>query len=342
MHYWLVTIPQMAHNPTLDSFALDLNEGLLFLNFSETVLGRELNKASFVLQNSSNFTQSYFTLETASLSLPNYFSLVVPLTTAELNEIKRINTLATSLEDTWISVTSLGIADTFGNRLVAIPTNNALQATYYIEDVTNPVLVDFDIDLDAGTLMLIFNETVLASSLNVTQITLQNTPFSNSTSVYTLTGGEGSMDDSTVILVSLTFFDLNQIKKIRDLASIAPVAVLEIGSTSGSGSGSALDPLMPTPTEGDTFISITADTVEDMNSNPVISVIPSDAKRVRTLTLDTTSPQLVSFDFNLNSEQIILTFTETVDTLTLMPDQFTIVGIPTGENYTLIEGYTTL
>ena len=307
------------------------------MNFSETVLGNELDKTRFVLQNASNLTESTFTLEAASLSLPTHFSLVVPLTTAELNEIKRIRTLATSIEDTWISVDSLGISDTLGNELVAIETNNSLQASYYIEDVTSPVLVDFDLDVDSGILTLVFDETVLSSSLNVTQITLRNTTSSNTTSMYTLTGGERSLEDSTVITVALTFFDLNQIKKIRDLASIAPVVPIEIGSASGSGSGSTLAPLTPTPTEGNTFITITNSTIEDMNSNPVT---PSDGKQVRSLTLDTTPPQLVSFDFNLNSEQLILTFTETVDTLTLTSDEFTILGSPRIENYTLTGGNT--
>ena len=350
--------------PVLESFSLDMDDGLLTLNFSETVLGSNLNRARFTLQNNSTFTGVNLTLQSDPVPfLPLHFTLVVPLLTPELNELKRITTLATSTEDTWISVERGGVEDTSAdaNPLEPIPISDALQAVDFTSDTTKPQLTAFDIDLDAGTLTLIFEETVRARTLNVTQITLQDTAFGDGSNFYSLTGGTWRMeDDSTIIELTFSFFDLNQIKKIRDLASVppstppmlsafgpAPSSGLMSGSASGSASG-ILDPeadevVIPFGNyDGNTFIVITPDAIQDMNSNPVVEIESSNATRVRNITLDTTSPELVSFDFNLDSEQILLTFTETVnvDPDSLLFQEFTILGSPMSENYTLVGGTT--
>lgn len=174
-------------DPTLQAFGIDLNEGLLMLTFSETVFGSSISRAEFTIQNASNLTDSFLTLEQFEVSLPRNVSLVLPLTVNELNELKRIPTLATSITDTWISV-NLGVTDIFGNPLEPIVADDALQASEYISDTTSPNLDHFDIDLDAGTLTLVFDETVRASSFNITQITLQGTPQDDAVNTYTLTG----------------------------------------------------------------------------------------------------------------------------------------------------------
>ena len=347
--------------PVLESFSLDMDDGFLTLNFSETVLGSNLNRTKFTLQNNSIITSPFFTLMSDPVPfLPLHFTLVVPLLTPELNEIKRITTLATSIEDTWISVERGGVEDTSAdaNPLDPIPKSNALQAVDFTSDTTNPQLTAFDIDLDTGMLTLIFDETVRARTLNVTQIMLQDTASGDGSNSYTLTGGTWRIeDDYTVIELTLSFFDLNQIKKIRGLASVRPSSppVSTVGPSigsglmSGSGSGSAsgvLDPeseVVPFENyDGNTFIVITPAAVEDMNSNPVVGIESSNAIRVRNITLDTTPPELLSFDFNLDSEQILLTFTETVnvDPDSLLFEEFTILGNPISENYTLVGGTT--
>ncbi len=313
-------------DPLLQSYALDLNDGTLTLNFSETVIGSSLVRSRFTLQGEYNTTITSVTLTPGSVDeLPIHFTIVLPLLISEQNEIKRLMSLATSLDNTWLSVELGGVLDTFGNDLIPIETNNSLQATSFTEDTTNPMLVDFDLDINLGLLTLEFDETVNATSLNISQITLQESS-NTSEYLYTLTDSSGSLEDSTIVEISLSFFDLNQIKKIRGLASVSPF------QTSGSGSGSGLQPETGSE-EGNTFIVITEYSIEDVNSNPVIAINSNSALRVRDLTLDTMPPQFVSFTFNLNTEQIILTFSETVDLLTLAIQEFTIIGY--SSNYTL-------
>ena len=311
--------------PVLQSFAIDLDEGCLLLSFSETVNSSSLQRDSFTIQNSSTLTESSLSLNQITLELPTDFIITVQLTENELNELKSITALATSRTDTWISVASAGVMDTFGNPLSSISSTNALQVSEYTGDITRPTLTSFNFDVDAGTLELQFDETVQASSLDYTQLTLQDTPHNGSMNTYTLSGGSHSTVETAIIVVTLSSFDLNEIKKIRDLASIDP-------TTSGSANNTNLD--------GNTYLSISSAAINDTSFNPVVEIPPSNAIRVTNITLDTTSPELLSFTFNLDSEQMILTFSETVDISTLMLDQFTVLGEPRSENYTLTGGST--
>ena len=337
--------------PELESFSIDMDSGLLTLNFSETVIGINLLRSFITIQNGSDLSVSHVTLmEMGELDQRMSPSLIVTLNDAELNELKRITDLATGVSNTWISVRNGGINDVFNLDLVQIEANNSLQASNHTPDTTNPSLDAFDIDLDSGILTLVFDETVDASTLNLTQVTLQDTESGGSNNTYTLTDSYWDMSDSTTITVYLSFTDLNSIKRIRGLASYDPSTADESSgvsendtfsgsAASGSASGSG-DQMMMDLQRNNTFIAITNATIVDMNSNPVNSIPSSQAKPVGRITFDTTQPRLVTFDLNLNTEQLILTFDETVDTLTLMLDQFTILGQPHTKNYTLTGGFT--
>ena len=340
---------QDTTRPQLESFAIDMNRGLLTLYFSETVVGNTLNRTSFTIQNNSSLTTSHVTLMIDDVSyLGMHPFLIVNLTDSELNEVKRITDLTTDISNSWLSVRASGVEDTFALGLVAIDDDDALPAEGHTPDTTEPLLLDFDIDLNVGTLTLVFDETVNASALNLTEITLQDTAFGGINDTYTLTSGDWTMDYSTTITIYFSFTDLNAIKKIRDLASYDPSIEQRLTSGSGvysgvssSGSGSGSSQVMASVLpRNNTYLSIGSGTIVDMNDNYVIPIPTTQAKSVREITLDSTSPQLVSFDFNLDTEQLILTFDETVDTLTLTLDQFTILGMPYSANYTLTGGYT--
>ena len=300
--------------PTLESFSLDLNIGLLNLTFSETVFGNTLNRSSITLYNNSNGTGSYFTLEeTDTEYLPVHYILPVVLSDEELNAIKQIPDLATSASDTWLAIEYQGIEDANRNNLIAIPPNESIPLNLYIEDTTSPQLEYFSIDLNEGTLTLMFDETVRSSSLNLTQITLQNDTVL-SVSHHTLTNGTWSSEDSTIIIIYFSHYDLNKIKQIRELAS--------------------------SNSTDNTFISFSMYMIRDMSGEYVVPIESTQAQEATNYTEDSTRPELLSFDFDLNSEQLTLTFTETVDTLTLRTDGFTIFGDTLSTNHTLTDGYT--
>ena len=70
----------------------------------------------------------------------------------------------------------------------------ALIAENFTGDITPPAFIRFSVmDLDEGEMIIEFSETILASSVALTDLTLQNNFESGVVdfSMYTLTGGTG-------------------------------------------------------------------------------------------------------------------------------------------------------
>ena len=286
--------------PGLVDFSVDLNQGLFQLTFDETVDYSTLNVTSITIQNEvDSDTISVELTGGSTTNVEDSTTIEVEIDIDDLNEIKRIRQLATSVNDTYISILAGTVLDMNFNPVVAVNATDALQAASFVGDTTSPMLVSFDLDMDSGTIFLTFDETVEADSLNVTEITLQDQPLPvDLNSTYTLTGGDQSTEDSTVLVVNLTFFDLNEIKKLRELAS--------------------------DPNGTNTFIAVTNLTVVDMNDNDVVEI--TEGLRVANFTEDLTPPELEMFDLDLNLGILILTFSETVDTLTFDVTQFTLLS----------------
>ena len=300
--------------PELLSFRLNMDDGNITLTFSETVNFTSLDILSITLQNSSTSDEVNVTLTGGSVTnIINSIFVDVLLDISDLNELKRIREIAITPYNTFLTIEYGSILDMNDNLLVAINSSFALQADNVEEDLTSPVLVSFDIDLDAGALFLTFSETVEASSLTPTSIALQNVQeASNSTAIYKLTGGINSILDSTVIFLYFSFTDLNNIKAIRNLAT----------NTSGE----------------DTFITLDNSTIVDMNNNSIIAIYDYNATMVNNFTEDTTRPELLSFDLDMNSANLSLKFSETVDSLTFMIMEYTFLS--TDDISTSLQNYT--
>ena len=289
-------------NPILDGFTIDMNQGTLQLTFNETVSHATLNFTLLTLQ-------SWPVSDSISIALSggNTTNILdstvvyVSLTAEDLNILKRIRFLATNITNTYLSIAQGAVLDMNNNTADAVLPSAAIVAANVTEDVMNPELISFDLDMNLGALYLTFDETVEASSFNVSAITLQDSTFASGSEImYTLTGGESSIDDSTLIAVNFSFYDLNEIKKLRGLAS----------NESGS----------------NTFITITNYTIEDMNANSVVPIPNGMGLQVSNFFQDITSPELLHFDLDLNTGILTLVFSETVDTYTFNISQFSLQG----------------
>ena len=305
--------------PHLVSLSLDLNTGTLQLTFNETVDFNSLNLTSVTIQNES-FSDDISVQLTGGNVTNIYDSTVVDiqLDIDDLNEIKRIRSLSTSENNTYVSLLAVGILDMNANPVVMVNTTDAIQASEFQEDETDPKLVSFDIDMNTGMLILTFDETVEADSLDVTQITLQDDPLTPALNdSFTLTGGLTSTNDSTILSITFSFLDINEIKKIRNLAS-------DINGLN-------------------TYISISNLTAVDMNNNPVVPIASEQALGVSNFTEDSTPPLLLGFDLDLNLGLLVLNFSETVNTLTFNVTQFTLQSAQNESEaeqmYTLTESY---
>ena len=312
-------------SPFLVSFSIDLNSGELFLEFDETVNVSTLNVEEITLQSdplSEPFDQLAFspgntTFDTFSVSL-NQPEIIVVIGFDDLNEIKRLTQIATSFNDTFLLLTEFAIEDMNGNRVTDITNGNASQVTLFTPDVTDPNLISFFLDLNIGSLYLTFDETVNYTSLNLTSLAIQNEAFIDDVSVQ-LTGGDVTNNfDSTIVNVTLDIDDLNEIKKIRPLATLVD----------------------------NTYVTILAGGIVDMNNNPVVVVNYTDALPADGFVQDQTDPSLVSFNIDLDSGTLELTFDETVEADSLDVMQITLqdatMATSINNTYTLTGGLTSI
>ena len=286
-------------DPSVDSWVLDMNVGQIILMFSETVDITTLQPGQLRLQNR---------MASASVShtLTGYRELVPPdadstlairLSESDANIIKASTNLGTDTINSYITITANTIMDMNSNTIVAIGRSQALQAARVVQDDTSPVLRAFSLDLDAGAMSLTFDETVNAATFNVTALTLATRAF-RAPVRYTLDDSTSSNVNSATIAITLSGNDLNAIKAITDLANSA----------------------------SDTYIIATAYTVRDMNSNILRAISDDSALQVLPsgFVRDSSDPTLDSFELNLSTEELILTFSETVQATSLDPTQLTL------------------
>jgi hypothetical protein len=183
------------------------------------------------------------------------------------------------------------------NKVIAVTDGSAMQVTNYNADVSKPVLVSVDLNMDTPQLTFVFEETVEAASLQVIGITIQNaaqvTP-DQSDSYYRLTEGTVSAKDDTTVRVDITWKDANEIKARTGLATALNNA----------------------------FVVIDQQSLKDMFGNANAKM--EAQVRVGGFTADTTEPTLRSFGLNMDSRTLVMEFSETVLATTLQVAQLTL------------------
>ena len=288
-----------SSNPVLLSFFLNMNTTTLTLIFNETVNASSLDVS---IQHSSQSSSSYHSSplyltpgdNETHTSSDNGHVLVVHLGPTDHNELKRRNNLAISNDTTFLVAAPAALIDMSGNHMRAISDGQALPADLYIPDESAPVIVSFSVDMDVGNFVMTFDETVNASTFVLQGLTLQD----NTTSIdlnFTLTGGVRSTSDSTELTVYFRGVDLNTIKRLTLCRE-----------------------------EALCYLRHDYGIVYDMMGNPVEERADGEALQVDKLTPDTIHPEVISFDNNLTSETITLTFSETVNASSLNFMAFTL------------------
>ena len=305
--------------PTLDSFDLDVNSGELVLYFSETIDTSTFNVKEILLQDAEaylNVSQYMKLTDNSYINSTDYHVLTVYIGYDDLNELKRLNILATSNSTTFISISDALLKDMNSNKIIELDRNNSLSVSTYISDTTSPNLESFNLDLNASLLTLFFDETVLKESLNVTEITLQHNT-SSFGEFFTLSLSENSTSDSvdgTSIVINIGIEDLNELKRLTEIAT----------------------------DENTTYLSLTVYAITDMASVPVNDISIDDALNVDVFVQDDINPVLVSFSLDMNEALLVLTFSETVEAESLNISAITLQSTESAlpnQEYTLIDGY---
>lgn len=206
--------------PYLVFWILDMNAGIIELHFSETVSVTMLQYDQFTLQGSRSITvtSSYSLTSCMSVLLGPAPRVVFQLSNNDLNNIKTISDIGNSPLDSFLSIGNSAVVDMNGNRVVPIPSSDALQVASLIADATAPELVSFSLDIGLGVLAMTFSEIVDAASFHITGVSFTNNDTSDPL-IYTLTGGILSVLDGTVIVIQLIQVDLGNINVINNLAT---------------------------------------------------------------------------------------------------------------------------
>jgi hypothetical protein len=121
---------------------------------------------------------------------PDGSVIVVHLLTTDINEIKRKD-YGLALNDTFLAITSGAISDMAiaPNPVAAVTVASPMAATSYTPDSTQPRLLAFALDLNAGQITLDFSEPIrAATNLRVPKFALQSTSSSSAVSVTLVMG----------------------------------------------------------------------------------------------------------------------------------------------------------
>ena len=236
----------------------------------------------------------------------------ITLSLDDLNELKARTTLALSVNTTYLVVISDGVRDVSDNSIRMIPAASAVEAGQVLPDVTSPDLVRYELDLNSGALILSFTETVNSSSLNIAGVTIQsvqNLQISrNADNRFLQPPLSVTPDYGPVVTVILSLDDFYYFQQTPSIGT----------------------------TENNTYLTISQGAISDTSMNPFPGITIDDARQAFDIIEDINPPDLVSFDFNLNSSQLLLTFDEVVFSDTVNPRLFTIQGRQTGgARYTL-------
>ena len=276
--------------PTITDYSFGLDTGVLFLTFDEVVNVADISITNLVFANSQNIGALTFTLADGAIAAAVVNDRVTITTTdVDLNGIKAALDLFTNTSNAFLSFAAGTFRDTSGNAIEALTLSTGRQATTILEDTVDPSLTNYTLNMDAGTITLNFDETVLPGSFVPSRLALL--PASGSASGYALTGQVGTTTriSPVSIMVYLTVDDVNAIKADVNLA-------VDLSST---------------------FIAVTSNMVTDAAGNAVAATVLDVA--ALNYTADTTAPELYSFTVDMNTSTISLTFSETVN-----PNTFTV------------------
>jgi hypothetical protein len=200
--------------------------------------------------------------------------------------------------------------DDAGLQVFAVPSASALRVTSFVGDTTSPHLWNFGLDVNAGRLTLTFSETMDASTFVQSRLLLQISDNSTAHS-FSWTTSTPTTANSQFLTLTIATYELNLIKQNVYLAK----------------------------TPATTYLSLIPSSISDMNGNMIVGIGSNQSQLVTTYVFDTTAPVLTSFDLNMNSGCLWLTFSETVNSQTFDNTQIGFqVGLVSGQQYFLTGG----
>ena len=275
----------IAGPPSVNAFDFDLNSAVLVLEFSSIVDASTVNGSAITLQSAVThrpMESQMLTVDGTMTLSPSGRVISLQLGVEDTNEIKRIRSLCTSSRNCYMTVTQFLVLDSAGVGNIPINDGSAVAVRNFTEDLTPPSLLVWTLDMDEGRMELYFSETVDVDMFQIGQFTLRGL---TQATTYSLTNSAPPSEPAAAVVIMLSNEDLNEIKRIPDLATNL----------------------------NDTYLSVGNTAVIDMNGNRMPPISAAEALSALLITIDFTSPELVSFSLNIGSGALTLTFSETVE-----------------------------
>eukprot|EP00117_Sycon_ciliatum_P036578 scpid69985/ scgid27513/ len=284
--------------PAVISFQLfDLDSGELSLVFDEPVnllgaLNVSASAPSLRLQHHVTSLDSleYFDVRQVTPITGNGRNVTVRLSDGELNRLKLMRRVCSSIADCWITLSEFFVADMAGNRMS--PLSNGVTSlsrllSSFIVDDSGPVLQTSSINFNNGMLVLSFNEPIDSASISPSAISVMSAPNANTSSALhhrQLTGGRVLSGNGQRLSLLLDAADLNALKSSDLLAT----------------------------DRNNTYLSINGSLASDLalTANPVRTVSVANASKITTYTGDTVPPQVSAFTIDFERSRIVITWDE--------------------------------
>ena len=307
--------------PILEAFDLDMDSSILTLSYSETVdiSTIDLTGIGFQLMSTVNLSMSnlHYQLTSGMIISPSDTPVVVVLlNNSDLNELKSRRIGRT--DSVWITMEMTTVRDIVGLPVQVVNQANSIRVSRRTTDTSPPQLLSFRIDMDASTITLSFNETVESSTLQATGITITAHPNTTSGNLsYTLSSKSTTSSlNLAQIVVNIDNDDLNILKQRTEIAT----------------------------SRDDTYIFLTSSTINDTFGNMVVELLQTEAIQTSQYTRDVTGPALESFELDMNTGVLTLSFSETVNSSTLNTAGITLYNSMSGviQQYQLSMSYVSV
>ena len=283
-------------------FDLNMNTRQLVLYFSSSINIASITASSIVLQSTTSSsmqgTRWYFLSSSSTLTATDssLTALSVQLSTQDFAGIMGQSPLATSASTTYLYFATTP-QDSASHELVALLSSNATLVRTYTADTTAPVLVAFDLVMLSGRLppvvRLVFSEPMQLSSIVTSDLVLQSSSASGSSTqslVLSPVSVQYDSADTRIVFFSLSSSDVSTLQTtLLQLVRSQATSYLSIKQTSSG--------------------------FRDIAGNTLVysTVSASNAMQVRTYALDLVAPRVQSFEFDLGTGTLTLSWSEDVD-----------------------------
>jgi len=273
--------------PSLVDWKLSMDgAGTIDLQFDET-MNPAIDTSMIILQWKTDDDTHKRRLVGGTASIGRSTTVSIELDVLDMNAIKKNTNLAYDFSSVFLQIEGGAIRDMNSKPVNAVPADDArpLLANDFTPDTTPPNMVGFTFNMNDFTLILTFDETILASSVTPSDLTFVSGAASHSLSDY----DTKSAEDSTEITVKLTVGDMNALKLDQVLA-------IDAASTA---------------------LSFSAAFAKDMTNINTITAFTTDTQHINGYSPDTQGCEINGFALNLNTGAITVNFNEAVDAASL-------------------------